>query len=209
MKRSGLLVLAAVSGVLAVLAITEWRDWYMVGKTDAYVSQLAETGWVADEQAWRRNLETLQGRQSESPFDYTVDWQIAELRRWQMAGLRLWPERRTETRDEAVKAYARAVAQSPHNGELLARTAARMAVLDSDLAVPLMRQALAIAPYEPVVQFHVADVALRYWDTLDEATRNAVESMLRHAMARSAMASEIVRLARNRKRESVLEDVKP
>ncbi len=80
MKRSGLLALAAISGVLAVLAVMEWRYWYLGARTDAYVSQLAETGWVVDEHAWRRNLEALQGRQSISPFDYTVDWQIAELR---------------------------------------------------------------------------------------------------------------------------------
>jgi len=208
MKREvGVLILGAAAAALAFLSALEGLSWRWLTATDVYIEQLAARRWVEDEQTWRRHFDAQQVRRALLPFDYRSHWRRAELLRWQANGQRLWPDQHAQTLAAARNAYHQAVARSPHNGKLVARTATRMVEMADGSAVPLMRRALAIAPYEPVVQYHVADVALRHWSALDQSTQETAKTVMRHAMKRGALAGKIKRMAQRLDREAVLMDV--
>lgn len=197
MRELGKLVLGVVAGAVMIVAALQWWSWHWLAQTDQYVKELAARGWIEDEKAWQRHYEALQARRMLVPMDASVHWQLGELYRWRGAGMYLWPDRQRTELEAAQQQYAQAITRSPRNGRLLARIAARLATADGQFAVALTKRAMDIAPYEPVVQYHVAEVAFQHWAELEEADKKHVRTMLSHALKRSSAAAKIRKLAEN------------
>lgn len=206
MKREiGQLLLGCAAGALLITAMVQWLAWQGLSQSQRYVNDLAETGWIEDEQAWRRHYEALQTRRLLVPFDAGIHRQLGELHRWRAMGMRLWPEQQQPELEAAKRQYLRAVEKSPFNGELLARVADRLAQANDPLAVPVLKRALELAPYEPVAQYHLSGAGLRYWDELDAPVKRSFQKMLSHAMANAKLAGNIRKMARNQGRVDVLD----
>lgn len=199
-RRTGILVLACIAGGLAAVALTQWLSWYWLSQADRYAGQIAETGWIKNEQEWHRYRELLQRWRTFDPYDPQIYWQAGELEYWNAAGLRLWPDRRREKLRTAEQQYTLAVIRSPFNGDQLARAAYRLASMNNSPPAALMRRALEVAPYEPVVQYHLAAIGMQFWDELDPHLKEGLEKTLVHAMGNYQVAAQIRKLAKQRGR---------
>ena len=191
----GMLVVACAAAALMALSVTQWWSWHLLSDSGGYVERTATTGWIEDEGAWQRYQKSLRMEESLAPFDARVYWQSGELAYWQAAGLRLWPDRQREAFETARQRYLRAVVRTPSNGVLLARVALRLARTDEPRAVALMRRAMDVAPFEPLVEYYLADVGLQLFDHLDESMRQPFRQMLAHAMNNYQLAPRVKKLA--------------
>ncbi|MGA8260842.1 MAG: hypothetical protein WB783_11560 [Arenicellales bacterium] len=199
-----MLILACVAAILTALAAVQWWSWHQLSASTDYVRQLATTGWIDDEPTWQRYRRSLHVEALLEPQDARVYWQLGELAYWQAAGLRLWPERQREAMETARRYYLRAVGLAPSDGVLLARVSHRLVESDRALAVTLMRRAMDVAPFEPLVEYELADVGLQVYDGLDEPMKRSFERMLAHAMQNYRLAPKIKRMARDDGRPELL-----
>lgn len=189
------LLLGVAAGMVMIVSALYWWSWQGLAQSDRYIEELASRGWIEDEKAWQRYYNALETQRGLLPLNPGVHWRMGELRRWRAAGLYLWPESRQAELEAARQQYTRAITQSPGNGNRVARAAARVSSVDTQLAIALARRALDMAPYEPVVQYHVAAVAFQHWEGLTTDTREQVRVMLSHVMQRGSGAAKIKRMA--------------
>ena len=99
-------------------------------------------------------------------------------------------------RDRARQYYLAALAGRPtwpHDWMALALVKYRLGQIDADFHHAL-RTALALGPWEPSVQYVIADIGMHHWDRFDDGTHQLVLGVVRDGM--EVMPMDLARLAR-------------
>lgn len=208
MKRKiGLPALGVIAGALTVLAMLQWASWRQLTRSGSYVETLAQTGWIEDEPSWHRFNDELNDGRDLVRLNPEYQWQLGELRYWQAEGLKLWPKQRNEELQLAKSHYIQAAIRSPDDAELLSRISYRLAYMPDPLAVPVMRRAIDIGLYEPVVQYQLADVGMQFWPQLDPGLRQSLKRMLANGMTNYRLDDKLKATAKRHQRMELLEEL--
>lgn len=201
LKRA-ILATTAMACLLAVAA--QELNWESLKGVEGYVDGALERGWMENERAWRSYRDNLLEAARATPWDPQVYWMLGELHQLHAVELKLWPSKQRAEWEVAKRYYLEAATRSPGDGVLLARVSSRLALTNDRRAVPLMQRALALAPYEPVAQYNIAEVGMRFWSELDPDLRESFKSMLRRALKKPEIASGIRTIAKRNRWTDVL-----
>jgi hypothetical protein len=196
-----------LSAALLPLMLAQWWSWKTSNEVSPFVADVVNKNWIASEVEWRSHRDTLLASLPYAPFDARRYWQLAELHRIRAGGLRLWPDRREEALDTASRYYRAVIRLAPHDGELLSRVAYGLELAGDPLSISVMRRAMDVAPYEPIVQYHVAEVGVRNWDRLDAETRRGLEMVVTHALRQEKISLAVRDVARRHNWMETLESL--
>jgi cytochrome c-type biogenesis protein CcmH len=142
-------------GLVAIVALSATGLYAVIGHPENAPSSVAATAPLPDAQQAAQHpmgdvasmIAGLENKLAQNPKD---------AEGWQMLG---WSYLRTGRAEDAVKAYARAVALDPKNGDYLSAEGEAMAQADgrvSDAAADLFRRAASADPSDPRTQYFLA-----------------------------------------------------
>ena len=175
-----------------ILALAAWTATALRwGMADAELSQASRElerweadGALPDLDSWLEVRSTLLAAQRREAGNPTLQEALARLhaqRHEGNAGAEVFQE-------QALDYFQRAAVQrpvSPYNWASIALTRYRLGLIDAEL-LRALANAVRLGPWEPEVQFIVADIGFALWDELPDAQRKevlqtAVRGMKRYA----------------------------
>jgi hypothetical protein len=173
--------LADLASVRARLSMADWELQRHVGPVED----------------WHRAYDRLRLARRLNPLsaDYSAD--LGRLLEWQAWQSPPGSHAYDEYRARADRMYLEAVNKRPSWGfgwAHLAENRLLRGIEDQNFRFPL-EKAMALAPWEPVVQRKIAWMGMTSWPTLPESTRSNVRNTVQRALDLSVYSDEIVRLS--------------
>ena len=193
--------LLAGATVLALAALTAAAlRWGMadagLGQASREMARWEADGALPDLDSWLEVRSTLLAAQRREAGNPTLQEALARLhaqRHEGNAGAEVFQE-------QALEYFQRAAVQrptSPYTWASIALTRYRLGLIDAEL-LRALANAVRLGPWEPEVQFIVADIGFALWDELPDAQRKEVLETAVRGMKR--YADNMVRIAEKRGR---------